>query len=187
MGSPPRRRLLQSIGVSIGLLLAGCLGAPSASTGTPSSEPAPTTTEDSDTTPEYPTREGIQLGQDDAEIHPQEAVSFTDDVAQLRCTCVAADAVQAHVFEEIDPTSISVGCGRTPILSTPIEETGFAVNVHHTTSYDRDGDLLGKPAISYDRLRAVTPRTASATITSENREHTCTVPVYVIREEAHAD
>jgi hypothetical protein len=74
-----------------------------------------------------------------------------------------------------------------PIMATPIETTGFAVNVHHTTTYDRDGTLLKEPAVSYDRLRAVTPRMASATIESEDSKHTCTVPVYVLREEGHAD
>lgn len=187
MDSLSRRRLLESIGVSNGMLITGCLGAPLASTETPSSRSEPTSTAGTDAESEYPTREGIQLGQADVEIHPQNTISFTDDVAQLRCTCVAAEAVQAHVFDQIDPTGISVGCGRTPILATPIEDTGFAVNVHHTTTYDREGNLLKEPAVSYDRLRAVTPRTASATIESEDSEHICTVPVYVLREEGHAD
>lgn len=169
------------------MLVTGCIGAPSASTDVPSTDTEPTTTGGTDTESEYPTRQGIRIGQADVDIHPQKTVSFTDNVAQLRCTCVAADAVQEHVFARIDTTGISVGCGRTPILATPIEETGFAVNVHHTTTFDRDGNLLKEPKVSYDQLRAVTPRTASATIDSEGREHTCTVPVYVLQTEGHAD
>lgn len=183
MDSVTRRRLLASIGAAGGLV-SGCVGAPSAPSGTPTTSAAPT---DAASASEYPTRPGIRLGQADVELHPREAVAFTDEVARLRCTCVAADAVETHLAERIDPTGIGVGCGRTPILATPIEDTGFAVNVHHTTTFDRDGDLHSEPAVGYDRLRAVTPRTVSATIDHEGAAHTCTVPVYVIREEGHVD
>lgn len=168
------------------MLFTGCVAAPSAST-TPESGTGPTPTVGTDKGSEYPTREGIRLGRADVEIHPRRTVAFTEDVAQLRCTCVAAAAVRTHVSAHIDTTGISVGCGRTPILATPVEETGFAVNVHHTTTYDRDGDLLKEPVVTYDRLRAVTPRTASATIESAGSEHTCTVPVYVLDTSGHAD
>lgn len=184
----PRRRVIRALGPLAGALVAGCVAAPSGPVGDPSTPTASTGTADPDGEADYPTREGVRLGRASVELHPRATVEFTDDVARLRCTCVAADAVRRHVSGSIaDTRGISVGCGRWPIPATPLAETGYAAIVHHATSYGREGSLLREPAVTYDRLRSVTPRTASATVESADRVHTCTVPVYVVREETHAD
>lgn len=162
--------------------IASCLGAPVESTEESTSDTTPTETAQTSESPEpIPSRR--QRGQTEVEIHPRKSEYFNDNIAAIRCTCVAADAVGAYVYDQLEDTDgLGYGCGRSPALFTR-----FEVKVFHTTYYGRDGELLGTPAVEFERLLAETPRTASATIESRDRVHSCKVPVYVVHENAHVD
>lgn len=140
--------------------------------------------------PRYQNESDVQLGDATADVHGRESVTNVRDDrrSDLRCACVAADAVREYVYGQLDETrGVSVGCGWPPGTETPDESLPFAVIVHHMTAYGREGGLISEPAVSYEELVAVTPRVATATRESPDREQTCTVPVYVETSRAYVD
>lgn len=151
-----------------------------------------------------PKDRGLKRGGSEADVHGQETIQ-SDDVdllgdgtveivmvrhgeavretkrrpfeewAATRCVRAARDAVDDYLegrFEE--PADVSVGWGRP----TP-DSDDLAVLVSLVTSLDREGRTIREPTLQLDELVLMTPRTAAATITLDDRHHSCTVPVYV--------
>lgn len=125
----------------------------------------------------------IARGESDDVVHGQYRSDSHLSAPEVRCVKIARDAVLEHLRGRLDDTeSIAFGAGR----GHP-ERDDLVVTVRHITEYDRDGELIREPTVEFDRLLAVTPRTARATLVLPNDDCECEVPVYVIEQGARLD
>jgi len=109
-------------------------------------------------------------------------------------TMRAANHGAAHISSVLDDESllvagVSVGWGRVDLSDidwtetpTPTEDefdrdADVAPRVSHEQHYDRNGNLLHEPAVSFDAVASTTPRKIETTVLFPEREYTATLPV----------
>ena len=95
-----------------------------------------------------------------------------DAWATEECPRLVADHVEGRLSANL-PDTDNV---RADVVR---EEDGVSVTVRYTHYFDRDGTLIGEPAVEYRRVVAATPRSVEATLELDGRTHTCQVPVSV--------
>ncbi|WP_226011030.1 hypothetical protein [Halomicrobium salinisoli] len=127
----------------------------------------------------------IQYDSGETTTHP------FDEWGSMRAAEHAADHVASILDDEsLLGDGVSVGWGRLDLSeidwagerSTPTEEefdrdADFGPSVTHLHHYDRDGDLLSEPEVSFDSVVEATPRTTEVTVLFPELEYTATFPV----------
>ena len=122
-----------------------------------------------------------------------------DEWGTRRATDHAVDHVHALLeSESLTGTGVAVGQGEILLSeldrsSTDDSSTDPGVErdvpigplVSHQHHYSRDGDLISKPAVSFQRIVETTPRTVDVTMSFPQREYTAVLPVACRRTWIH--
>jgi hypothetical protein len=101
--------------------------------------------------------------------------------AETECAHVGSQKVAEVMETRLDGNTSEVTAGVTT------QNGNKTVIVTRSTVFNREGEVKSTPSTSYKQLEAVAPSTVAATVSLENRSHTCTVPVAIenvhVREE----
>lgn len=100
-----------------------------------------------------------------------ETVAF-EEWAEVECASAGSTRVVEAVRSRVDGGSAISG-GVTSRDNTTV------ILVIHQTLLDVEGNVLSEPDVGFDRLVAAAPRSVAVELRLEEREHACTVPVYV--------
>jgi len=192
-----RRTVLTGASAALSLLLAGCSSGIDANDEfDPDVEPverlgaAPPVSIEAEPEREYeyrPESDSVRVEFDEGET----ATMPFDEWGTRRATDHAVDHVYSLLeAESLTGTSISVGQGRAVVSEldrttaadappTPgfDRDVQIAPIVSHEHRYDRDGELVSDPSVSFDAIVEATPRTVDVTVLFPEREYAATLPV----------
>lgn len=90
--------------------------------------------------------------------------------------CAHAAALEVG---DIIENAFDGGANTSPGVTT--RDGKKVVEADYHTHLDRDGDVISKPSVEFERVVEVTPRSVTATVSLEGHEHADTVPVFVRR------
>ncbi|WP_327053544.1 hypothetical protein [Halomicrococcus gelatinilyticus] len=192
-----RRTVLAGTGTALSLLLAGCSNGIDANDEfDPDVEPvervggAPPVSIEAEPEREYEYRPGSDSVRVEFDGGETATMPF-DEWGTRRATDHAVDHVYSLLAEQsLAGTGVSVGQGeavlseldRTTAEDAPSapeldRDAQFAPVVFHEHRYDRNGDLVSEPSVSFDAIVEATPRTVDVTVLFPEREYAATLPV----------
>lgn len=183
-----RREVLAGVGVSL-TVFPGCTGD---SEDTTTTEPAPTTTaaetgtptatETATPTDAFDPTEYLEDWHPEwarAEGTPAETTGDVPDQLSIDRACenAATEELSSTVDSRLDAeTSLSYG-GR--VDSAVSGESQLALGVTRVLERSGNGDVISEPNVSFERLRSVTPKTVTATVTDGDNSNTCNFEIYI--------
>lgn len=190
-----RRKLLETTGATLSVLLSGCSNRSDSHRELDFEQlnrlggASPVAIESE------PVREYEYIAEDDrVRLHYDSGETSTRPFTEwgtMRAAYHAANHIKSLLdAESLMGDGIDVGWGRLDFSeinwtegdSTPTEDefsrdADFAPMVSHLHHYDRKGNLISKPDVSFESITEATPRAIDVTMLFPEREYTATLPV----------
>ena len=98
-----------------------------------------------------------------------ETIPF-EEWAETECAHVGAKAVSSAMKRRL-------GTADGLVAGVTHENGRRIISLDHQTMLDRDGDVVTKPSVTYERVKRAAPTRVRATISLAGRKHTAMVPV----------